>query len=459
MIEGLKPYLQYKESGQKWLGKVPVHWGLMPNRALFEEVKDRNHPTEEMLSVTITRGIIQQRTLLSDSSKKDSSNINKGAYKLVQPGDIAYNKMRAWQGAVGASSFRGIISPAYVVMRPRGGSMPWFYHHLYRTPLFAKEAERWSYGIASDMWSLRAEHFKVIYSVKPSPDEQAAIVRFLDHANRKIDGFIRAKRKLIGLLNEQKQAIIHRAVTRGLNRSVRLKPSGVPWLDGVPEHWRMMPNRSLFRIRKRIVGSRHAEYQVLSLTKRGVVVRDMEAGGKFSSFWERSQEVRSGNIVFCFFDVDETPRAVGLSHDLGMISPDYTVMECPNNLTASFLELFYLAMDDRKMLRPLYTGLRKRISKPLFLASKTPIPPAEELRTIIEYVNEETAGIDKSSDVIKKEIALMQEYRTRLTADIVTGKLDVRDAAAKLPSASGEAFAEAELKESLEENELVEAEA
>lgn len=142
-----------------------------------------------------------------------------------------------------------------------------------------------------------------------------------------------------------------------------------------------------------------------------------------------------------------------------MISPDYTVMECPNNLTASFLELFYLAMDDRKMLRPLYTGLRKRISKPLFLASKTPIPPAEELRTIIEYVNEETAGIDKSSDVIKKEIALMQEYRTRLTADIVTGKLDVRDAAAKLPSASGEAFAEAELKESLEENELVEAEA
>lgn len=217
MIEGLQPYPEYRESGQKWLGKIPAHWDVLPNRALFEEVKDRNHPNEEMLSVTITRGIIRQKALLTDTSKKDSSNVNKSAYKLVQLGDIAYNKMRAWQGAVGVSSYRGIISPAYVVMRPRKDCTPWYYHHLFRTPSFAKEAERWSYGITSDMWSLRPEHFKVIYSVEPPPDEQAAIVRFLDHANRKMDGFIRAKRKLIGLLNEQKQAIIHRAVTRGVD--------------------------------------------------------------------------------------------------------------------------------------------------------------------------------------------------------------------------------------------------
>ena len=237
MIEGLKPYAEYKESGQKWLGDVPNHWSVLPNRALFDEVKDRNHPKEEMLSVTITRGIVRQKALLDGSSKKDSSNLDKGAYKLVQPLDIAYNKMRAWQGALGASTFRGIISPAYVVMRPRTEVNPWFYHNLYRTPSFAKEAERWSYGITSDMWSLRPEHFKVIGSVLPPSAEQAAIVRFLDHANRKIDGFIRAKRKLIGLLNEQKQAIIHRAVTRGLDPSVPLKDSGIPWLGEIPEPW------------------------------------------------------------------------------------------------------------------------------------------------------------------------------------------------------------------------------
>ena len=121
MIDGLRPYPEYKESGQGWLGSVPRHWPVLPNRAIFAEVKDREHPDEEMLSVTITRGIVRQRALLSDSSKKDSSRQDKSAYKLIQPRDIAYNKMRAWQGAIGVSDLRGIISPAYIVMhgRPR----------------------------------------------------------------------------------------------------------------------------------------------------------------------------------------------------------------------------------------------------------------------------------------------------------------------------------------------------
>lgn len=116
MIGDLKPYAEYKASLQEWLGELPRQWAVLPNRALFAEVKDRNHPDEEMLSVTITRGIVKQKALLEGSSKKDSSNLDRSAYKLVRPRDIAYNKMRAWQGAIGASALRGIISPAYVVL-------------------------------------------------------------------------------------------------------------------------------------------------------------------------------------------------------------------------------------------------------------------------------------------------------------------------------------------------------
>lgn len=146
--------------------------------------------------------------------------------------------MRAWQGALGVSDLRGIISPAYIVMRLRkGNNVPRYFHYLYRTPNFAKEAERWSYGITSDMWSLRPEHFKMIYTPEPSSEEQEAIVRFLDHANAKIDRYVRAKKKLIKLLNEQKQAIIHRAVTRGLDPNVQLKDSGIDWLGEIPAHW------------------------------------------------------------------------------------------------------------------------------------------------------------------------------------------------------------------------------
>src|ERR1700733_11292181 len=141
MIADLKPYGAYKVSSQAWLGDIPQHWTVVPNRALFAEVKDRNHPDEEMLSVTITRGIVRQKALLDGSSKKVSSNLDKSAYKLVQARDLAYNKMRAWQGAIGASTLRGIISPAYVVMRLRNhDDLPSYFHHLYRTPQFAKEA-------------------------------------------------------------------------------------------------------------------------------------------------------------------------------------------------------------------------------------------------------------------------------------------------------------------------------
>ena len=141
MIANLIPYPKMKNSGIEWLGVVPKHWEVLPNRALFAEVKERGHPEEQMLSVTIIKGVIRQQALLADSSKKDSSNQDKSAYKLVRSGDITYNKMRAWQGAVGVSDYQGIVSPAYVVERPRKGASSHYLHHLLRTPAFAKEAE------------------------------------------------------------------------------------------------------------------------------------------------------------------------------------------------------------------------------------------------------------------------------------------------------------------------------
>ena len=113
-----RPYPSYKPSKAEWLGDVPSHWEVLPNRAVFAEVIKRNCPAEQMLSVTITNGVIRQQELLEDSTKKDGSRLDRSDYKFVFPGDIAYNKMRAWQGAIGRSQHRGIVSPAYVVQRP-----------------------------------------------------------------------------------------------------------------------------------------------------------------------------------------------------------------------------------------------------------------------------------------------------------------------------------------------------
>ena len=246
-LTDLNPYPEYMESGQVWLGRLPSHWQTLPNRALFAGIKDRNHPNERMLSVTITKGVIGQKTLLENSSKKDSSNEDKSAYKLVCPGDIAYNKMRAWQGAIGASDLRGIVSPAYIVMRPRGNQNSHYFHYLFRTPHFAKEAERWSYGITSDQWSLRAEHFRMIYSALPPPEEQEAVVRFVSSIDQRITRLIRIKQGLIQLLNEQKEGIVQRAVTRGINLHVPLKSTGIQWLGDIPAHWNLSRVKNEFQ--------------------------------------------------------------------------------------------------------------------------------------------------------------------------------------------------------------------
>ena len=275
--------------------------------------------------------------------------------------------------------------------------------------------------------------------VIPSPEEQIAINHFLDYTDRRIQRYIQAKQKLIDLLEEQRQAIIHQAVTGQIDVRTgqpypAYKDSGVEWLGVVPEHWSLIPNRAMLRRRKILVGSRHSEYELLSLTKAGVIVRDISTGrGKFSADMGTSQEVRAGDLVFCLFDVPETPRTVGLSQYNGMITGAYTIFECEDHLLARFLETFYIAMDDRKLLGPLYSGLRNTIPPSRFLGVKTPIPPLPEQTAITHYLDRVTTDTDHAISHTQRQIDLLSEYRTRLISDVVTGKLDVREAVANLP--------------------------
>src|ERR1017187_5445895 len=156
----------------------------------------------------------------------------------------------------------------------------------------------------------------------------------------------------------------------GLHPYPEYKDSGMPWIGRVPSHWGMVPNRGIVRRRKLLVGKHHGDYRLLSLTKQGVIIRDISTGkGKFSSDMGTSQQVRVGDLVFCLFDVPETPRTVGLSRHNGMITGAYTVFECSDAGLSEYLERFYQAMDDRKLLSPLYSGLRNTIPPTRFLGT------------------------------------------------------------------------------------------
>lgn len=437
MIEELKPYKSYRPAQIAWAPSLPSGWEVRRAKRLFTRVQRPVRGSDG--TVTCFRdGTVTLRKNRRTTGFTEA--IFELGYQGIRRGDLVIHAMDAFAGAVGVSDSDGKGSPVYAVCEPREGAQPAYYAHVVREMARSQWIIALSRGIRQRSTDFRFDVFAVQSVPVPPAREQDAIVRFLAYANGRIDRFIRSKKELIALLNEQKQAIIHRAVTRGLDPNVTLKESGVPWVSEMPAHWQLTPNRAHLRVRKVLVGARHREYQLLSLTKRGVIIRDLsENKGKFSSDMGTSQEVRAGDLVFCLFDVPETPRTVGLSPHNGMITGAYTVMECRDLSIARFLEAFYIAMDDSKLLSPLYSGLRNTIPKDRLLGAKTPIPPAGERERILSYIAKETRAIQAGIDWTSAEIALVQEYRARLVADVVTGQLDVRTAAAGLPVVEPEA--------------------
>ncbi len=449
MVPALRPYPRKKDSGVEWLGEVPEHWEVMPNRNLFKEVKERDHPEEPMLSVTIKRGIIRQDELLENSSKKDGSNLDKSAYKLVKPRDIAYNKMRAWQGAVGASEYQGIVSPAYVVERPRNGVNSNFIHYLLRTPGFAKEAERWSYGITSDMWSLRPEHFKMIYACLPPPTEQAAIVRFLDHADRRIRHYICAKQKLIALLEEQKQAIIHQAVTGQID--VRTgqpyplyKDSGVEWLGQVPDHWEWCRLRNVVSVVT--TGSRGwSSYasvtgplfiRVANLSRGSLKLRfnDVVRLDLPNTSEAHRTRIKAGDLLISVTAYIGSVGVVPEEFEEAYVSQHVARCHPSQESCSQWLGYVLLSMIGQTHGQmSLYGGTKDGLSLDDVKNYPILLPSLSEQEQVVQWIEDELSSLVSAGESTKRQIDLLREYRTRLIADVVTGKVDVREAAAELP--------------------------
>jgi type I restriction enzyme, S subunit len=423
---------------------VPARWQVLPNRALFTEVNERNHPDGQLLSVTITNGVIPQQALLADSSKRDSSNQDKSAYKLVRPGDIVYNKMRAWQGAVGVSNCYGIVSPAYVVQRPRNSADARYLHYLLRTPAFAKEAERWSYGITSDMWSLRPEHFKMIYTCLPPLTEQSAIVRFLDYVDRRIRRYIRAKQKLIKLLEEQKQAIIHRAVTRGLDPNVRLKPSGVEWLGDVPEHWELRRVKQVSQILRGKFTHRPRNDPSLYDGPYPFIQTGEVARAEKSIMGYRQTLNERGLAVSKMFPAGTLVMTIAANiGDVAVLDfeacfPDSVVGFIPySGVERDYLYYVFRAMEP-ELLREAPVNTQGNLNVDRIGSRQIAVPPVPEQQSIVLQIEKSMFGLNAAIDSARREITLLREYRTRLIADVVTGKLDVREAAARLPDEAEE---------------------
>ena len=238
----MKAYLAYKDSGLPWLGQVPAHWEVIRNKFVFREVEERSkYGHETLLSLTRSRGLIPH----AEHTSKESSADSLEGYRLCRPGQIVMNRMQAWSGMFDAARLSGLVSPDYTVLAPKVEVNTEFAAHWFRSPRAICEFRKKSRGIGSGFFRLYTPDFGDVAIPLPPRDEQDAIVAFLEGKQREMDAFIANKQRTIALLQEQKAALINRAVTRGLDPEVPLKPSGIKPIGDVPQNWGVLRVRSL----------------------------------------------------------------------------------------------------------------------------------------------------------------------------------------------------------------------
>ena len=438
MIKDLKPYIKYKGTKAPWLKQIPEHWEvrklktICSKSAVYGANMSADFYTETGVRFLRTTDITDEGKLRPGGVFLPEELVRE---YILSDGDILISR----SGTIGRSlryraSNHGPCAYAGYLVRfvPApilSSDYLYFFTKSYSFADFIKVM-----AISATIENVNGDKYANMQLPLPSLPEQAAIVKFLHFADQRIHQYIQTKQKLIKLLEEQKQNILFHTITHGLDPKVLLKKSGIMWADEVPKHWDIVPNRSLLHLKKTIIGEDSKKHRLLSLSKQGVIERDLEnMEGKIPANFNTYQEVVPHDLIFCLFDMDETPRTVGLSEKSGMITGAYTVFQCSNYEIAKYIYYFYLAMDNGKRLKPLYTGLRKVIQKSVFLGAKFPLPPANERIEILAHIEKEFSKINLAISRATDEIRLLKEYRSVLISNVVTGNLDVREAVAQLP--------------------------
>ena len=423
-----KSHLSCRDSEITSLGKVPDHWKVAKLRSILKATTERNMPNLPLLSVVREKGVILRDLEDSDENHnvipEDLSN-----YKVVRKGQFAMNKMKAWQGSYGVSRLEGIVSPAYFTYDVNGVTGD-FFHNAIRSRAYIPFFTQASDGVRIGQWDLSPARMREIPFLVPPPGEQAGIVWYLDDADQRIRAYVGAKERLIALLEEERQAVIHQAVTRGLDPNVKLKPSGVEWLGDVPEHWDVRRLKSFYTETEE--RSRTGLEELMSVShKTGVTPRKQNVTMFLAETNEGYKVCRPGDIVVN--TMWAYMAALGVSRQVGLVSPSYGVYRPIKQGIFNFE--FVDALLRTEIYRTAYLMLSKGITESRlrlyadsFLGIQWILPPPEEQAAIVRHIDKATSEIDAAIDRARRQIELMEEYRTRLIADVVTGKIDVREA-------------------------------
>lgn len=447
MIGELKPYSAYKDSGVPWLEEIPKRWNTERAKWLFQKM-DRPVRASDEVVTCFRDGTVTLRKNRRVQGFTES--IKEIGYQGIRKGDLVIHGMDAFAGAIGVSDSEGKSTPVYSVCQPREGVDARFYSYVVREMARNQWILALAKGIRERSTDFRFSMFASLVVPFPPLEEQAAIAHYLNYADRRIRRYIRTKQRLIKLLEEQKQVVINEAVTSGLNPDISLQPSGIEWLGDIPTHWKVHRLRNI----------------LTDGPRNGISPPVAESGESVESF--SISAIRDGVLDIRPSDV----KHVASTHipDLGkynLKSGDVLLVRGNGNI--SFVGKAGLVEED--MLEQIYPDILMRLRfdstiVPSYIisllncsasrvqvenAAKTTVgtykvnnqqvrqlwialPPYKEQISILKKIEHLTANISTCLLKAKSEIDLLREFRTRLIADVVTGKLDVREAAAKLPT-------------------------
>jgi type I restriction enzyme S subunit len=413
MIAGLKPYPVMKDSGVEWLGKIPDHWEVRRPRYLLREIDERSKTgAETHLSMSQTLGLVP--------SDRVQSSLTSESYvggKLCRSNDLVLNRLKAHLGVFALATQDGVISPDYSVFRGISSSVMRYIEQTLRSPACRGDLRIRAKGIVEGFWRLYTDDFFDIRLPVPPVSEQAAIVRYLDHVDRRVRRLVRAKRKLIALLTEQKQAIIHRAVTGGLDPDVPLKDSGVEWLGDVPAHWQLRRLKWVTRLQR--------GYDLPSDRRIPGPYSVVSSGGVIGTHNE-SKATAPGVVMGRYGSTD---AVFYIEQDFWPHNTSLFVTDFQGNLPKW---CYYLLRSISKADHAGKSAVPGVDRKDLFQIVVV-VPPADEQLSVVSAIEAASRDLDGVVASANREIDLLTELRTRLTADVVTGKLDVREVAAALP--------------------------
>ena len=434
----MKAYSSYKDSGTEWLGKIPELWETRKIKYLFR-IQKRIAGQEGHQVLSITQEGIKVKDIESGEGQLA---MDYSKYQFANIGDFAMNHMDLLTGYVDISKFNGVVSPDYRVFTLEDKDSSDKYY-LYIFQLGYKNKIFFALGQGSSQlgrWRFPREEFCDFQLPYPSLPEQQTIAAFLEQKTSKIDKLVSIKKKQIELLKKKRASIINEVVTKGLNCNIKMKDSGIDWLDEIPEHWNVNKfNRIAFF--QEGPGLRHWQFtstgiKVICVTNIVPPKIDFSSYTKYISekdYLDNYQHftVRNGDLLLASSGASWGKVSTYQDNDVVILNTSTIRLNSISNELVDKNLIKWIIQSDyiNAQLGLLLTGSCQPNFGPSHLKQLKCVYPAniKEQKAIADYLDAQTAKIEKSISDAENQIELLKEYRIALISEAVTGKIDVRE--------------------------------